>query len=315
MTTDELLQRWSDGSITADELRELTAKLAETEHQSALLDDWLLESSLPDRMPGASVASLPEAQRTTGLLKAAEQPQTRKWSGWLSWRPLTAAAAGLVVGLFSASLVLAVGSPKVTSERLFSLVNGSSGDPPIGHGFPQQTGIWSGDEAAIVDGKLRFITAEGDAGDLKGRAIACDVFRLVDLRSLKATSRSGGETVLELSASFLDSRPPNTNPSVTFFCQLYLFQGDPTQMHQTWPRCIPDALASGSAQVTTLGLDAKGARTLTARCLLPADADFAVAQLVARPNLRPAKLEGLFASDVMLTLKTAPQLPVQIVQR
>ena len=41
MTTDQLLQRWSDGSITADELGELTAKLAEPEHQSALLNDWL----------------------------------------------------------------------------------------------------------------------------------------------------------------------------------------------------------------------------------------------------------------------------------
>lgn len=29
MTTDELLQRWSDGSITADGLRELTAKLTQ----------------------------------------------------------------------------------------------------------------------------------------------------------------------------------------------------------------------------------------------------------------------------------------------
>lgn len=58
-----------------------------------------------------------------------------------------------------------------------------------------------------------------------------------------------------------------------------------------------------------------GALTLTARCLLPAEADSAVAQIVARPNLRPAKLEGLVADDVKLTLKTAPEPPVRIVQR
>ncbi len=97
MTTDELLQRWSDGSITADELRELTAKLAEPEHQNALLDDWLLESSLPDRLPGASVASLTEAMRTTRRLKAAELPQTSMSARWLSWRPLALAAAAVVV--------------------------------------------------------------------------------------------------------------------------------------------------------------------------------------------------------------------------
>jgi hypothetical protein len=132
----------------------------------------------------------------------------------------------------------------------------------------------------------------------------------LDLRTLNSARRSGGETVLELSASLLESLPANAKPSVAFFCQLYLFQGNPTQMHQMWPGSIPDTLASGSAQVTTLGTDAKGARTLTARCLLPADADFAVAQIVARPNLHPAKLEGLFADDVKLTLKSAPELPV-----
>jgi ferric-dicitrate binding protein FerR (iron transport regulator) len=115
MTTDELLQCWSDGSITADELRELTAKLAEPEHQRALLDDWLLESSLPDRLPGASVAALPEAQRKTRLLKAAEPTQTRKWSGWLSWRPLAAAAA---VVLFAGGLLIGASFRTVTPTAM-----------------------------------------------------------------------------------------------------------------------------------------------------------------------------------------------------
>ncbi len=93
MSTSELLQRWSEGSITADELHELTAKLAEPESQSVLLDDWLLESSLAGRLPGVSLAALPEAAGTSRLLKAPELLQARKWSNWLSWRPLAAAAA------------------------------------------------------------------------------------------------------------------------------------------------------------------------------------------------------------------------------
>jgi hypothetical protein len=121
--------------------------------------------------------------------------------------------------------------------------------------------------------------------------------------------------VLELNADFHDGRAPNTKPSVSFFGQLYLFTGDPGSLHQTWPQSIPEALASGSAQVTTLGSDAKGVRTLTAKCLIPAQADFAVIQISARPNLRPAKLDGLSADNVKLTLKTQPALPVRIVQR
>jgi hypothetical protein len=46
-----------------------------------------------------------------------------------------------------------------------------------------------------------------------------------------------------------------------------------------------------------------------------ADADFAVVQISARPNLRPAKLEGLFADDVKLSLKTQPALPVRTILR
>ncbi len=40
------------------------------------------------------------------------------------WRPLAAAAAGLAFGLCSASIVWAIASPKATTERLFSLING-----------------------------------------------------------------------------------------------------------------------------------------------------------------------------------------------
>ena len=86
-------------------------------------------------------------------------------------------------------------------------------------------------------------------------------------------------------------------------------------LHETWPQNNTEALATGSAQVTTLGSDTKGARTLTAKCLVPAEADFAVIQIAARPNLRPAKLDNLFADNVKLTLKTRPILPLRTVVR
>jgi hypothetical protein len=45
---------------------------------------------------------------------------------------------------------------------------------------------------------------------------------------------------------------------------------------------------------------------------MPSEADFAVIQLAARPNIRPALLESLYADDVRLTLKTQPALPVRL---
>ena len=292
--------RYQDGALAPDGIAALEAVMrGDPSKRQLFVDTQLRSMALHDRFRQEAFCV---------------EPAPKKRITWIS-RPITAMAAGLVIGLFSASVVWAISSPKATTERLFSLINGSFDEDRLEVGFPGQTGVWSGDEAAIANGKLCFIAPGSDSNDPSAQAISCDVFQLVDLRPLRHTLSQEGESVLELSANFLDARPRNTKPSVTFFCQLYLFQGDPSALHQSWPQSITDTLASGSAQVTTLGTDAKGTRTLTAKCLVPAEAHFAVIQIAARPNLRPAKLESLFADDVKLTLKTSPELPIRIVQR
>ncbi len=300
--TDFLAQamRYQDGVLTPDEITTLEAAMREEPAKRQLFAETQMRSMvLHDRFRQ-------EAFRI--------EPAKKRRITWIT-RPIAAMAAGLVIGLFSASVVWAISSPRATTERLFSLINGSFDENHLASGFPKQTGLWSGDEAAIADGSLHFIATGSDSNDPNAQAVSCDVFQFVDLRPLRHTLNQEGDSVLELSANFLDARAYNTKPSVTFFCQLYLFQGDPTALHHSWPQSITDTLSSGSAQVTTLGTDAKGTRTLTAKCLVPAEADFAVIQIAARPNLRPAKLEGLFADDVKLTLKTSPELPIRTVQR
>lgn len=295
-----LFMRHQDGVLTADEITALEAVLRDDPTKRQLFAGTQIRSmALYDRFRQ-------DAFRV--------EPASRGEISWIT-RPMAAMAAGLVMGLFSASIVWAMSSPRATAERLFSLINGSFDENRLKHGFPHQTGCWSGDEAAICDGQLRFIAPSSDLGDPTGRAISCDVFQLVDLRPLRHTISLEGDSVLELSADFVDARPQNTKPSVTFFGQLYLFKGDPAALHQSWPQSIADSVASGSAQVTTLGSDAKRKQTITAKCLVPAQADFAVLQIAARPNLRPAKLDSLFADDVKLTLKRQPSLPVRIVRR
>lgn len=147
-----------------------------------------------------------------------------------------------------------------------------------------------------------------------GEAIACDVFQIVDLRPLRRGKAVAGEALLELSAGFLDARPPDTGPSVTFFCHLWLFAGDPARFHATWPQGIDRSLASGTAGLESAGGDATAWRTLTARCVVPPLADFAVIQIAARPNLRPADLTGVVADDVRLTLRISPRLPDRVVR-
>lgn len=295
-----LLMRFQDGELTGEE--------------SAMLEDEMhADPAKRHLFAETQVRTMALHDRFRRDAFRVEMTPRRK-AMWIT-RPIAAMAAGLVIGLFSASIVWAISSPKTTTERLFSLLNGCFDENRLERGFPHQTGFWSGDEAQILDGRLRFIAPGSDSGDPSGRAISCDVFQLVDLRPLRQALSQEGDSVLELSADFRDGRAPNTKPSVSFFCQLYLFQGDPASLHPDWPHDIPEALASGSAQITTLGSDAQGTRTLTAKCLIPAQADYAVIQIAARPNLRPAMLNELSVDDVKLTLKTQPTLPVRMVTR
>jgi len=302
----ELAMRHQDGVLSAAETSAFEAAMhADPAKRRLFTESQLRSMALHDRFRQ-------EAFRL--------EPAPRKQTTW-STRPITAMAAGLVIGLFSASMMWALSAPKATTERLFSLQNGSFEEQRLERGFPRQTGLWSGDEAEIVAGgsderqRLRFVNPGSDAADPNGRAISCDVFQMVDLRPLRAGLAADADAVLELSADFMDDLAANNTSSVTFTAQLFLFSGDPAEAHAQWPHMIKEALASGAALITTHDADHGRWRHAVTRSLLPADATFAVIQIAARPNLRPTQMDSLFADNVRLTLKTQPALPVRLAQR
>ena len=57
MTPDlqNLLHRWREGSLTAEEMRTLTAELAKPEARAALRRDWFLDAALPQALAASSV--------------------------------------------------------------------------------------------------------------------------------------------------------------------------------------------------------------------------------------------------------------------
>ena len=204
-----LLMRHQDSVLTPGEMTAFEAVMrddpakrqlfAETQLCSMALHDRLRQEAFQS---GCGVSRTPDQKRFT----------------WIT-RPIAAMAAGLTIGLFSASIVWAISSPKATTERLSSLVDGSFEQRAIGRGFPRQSGVWSGDEADIVertagDGRqvLRFVSPGADEADPAGPAISCDVFQIVDLRPLRAGLAPEADATLELSARFLDDRPANTPP-------------------------------------------------------------------------------------------------------
>ncbi len=242
--------------------------------------------------------------------------------------PWLAAAAGLVIGLFGASVVWAFANPKAvaTASRLFTLVNGSFEGLPgrVSADFPSEFGVWSGDEAeaadtVAMDGRraLRFVRAEREVALPNYGAASCDVYQLVDLRSLKADV-DPGEATLELSARFMDARR-STGDKVKFICRLYAFSGTPDALPAEWPLSQKEALAAGSGTFDSFGGAPTTWQTVSTKVLLPPGADFAVIHLVVHKPKNPAGTEALFgdqfADDVRLTLKTQPTLPVRLAQR
>jgi len=69
---DELLRRWREGTISDEEMRQLTESLVTQEGREALRNDWFLEEVLP------------EALRTSPVLGMLSRPSLMaRWTEWL----------------------------------------------------------------------------------------------------------------------------------------------------------------------------------------------------------------------------------------
>jgi anti-sigma factor RsiW len=117
-------------------------------------------------------------------------------SRWLSWRPLAAAAAGIVLGMFCTSVVWAY---SMNPRKVTLLHEGFEHSPLIVHqAFPTAFSQWSVDTGDLVGPEQgaspkeggRMLRLEPKADDKFTRA-----HYIVNLRQIPAFSRSGAHTV------------------------------------------------------------------------------------------------------------------------
>ena len=111
-----LLHRWREGSLTTEEMRTLTAELAQPEAREALRRDWFLEAALPQALAASAVIlRTPRpalAERLHGwtarhltILTSSDSPDERTALFALRlWA--RASFAALAVGLITASWLL-----------------------------------------------------------------------------------------------------------------------------------------------------------------------------------------------------------------
>ena len=141
----ELARRCLDGEASGDEFAQLESLLR---NDPEFRRDYLRYLNVD-----TALAALPKTAEQSGL-------PNRRSAPFVQWRPLaTAAAAGLVFGLFCASVAWAIfvpGKPAPPTQPgariVLPVLTESFEDPatPFASGFPSRAGEWGGDRLGFL---------------------------------------------------------------------------------------------------------------------------------------------------------------------
>jgi len=273
MTTNwhDLIQRYISGTITEAETEALEQQLK----TDPALRDWYLDAlNLDSALEAAAESAQTALSLPVPLSQRALTPVGATSTRWFTWRPLTAAAAGLVIGLFSASMVFGFGARSV--EKVISLLQESfeSGPAPLVTGMPEEVNLWSGDYSEIVEKYEGVKPAQGTKmarvlrSDYDGKTSSKpskqgDLMRVVDVRPFLREA-NGGEVVMTMSALFNAAPFPEAE---RYEGAVYLYALG--QLGSTEESLLEDALAHSHGGCRSLDRDPATWQRATARLLLP----------------------------------------------
>ena len=328
---DHLIHGHLDDSLTESENAEFESLMIES--ASARRRFWDLaevqglarESARLAGVQAEVEAALPEALHTSPVLKLAQkmdpmatpqQTESKRWTGWLTWRPLTAAAAGLVIGVFCASFAWAYVAPSLGKVITLLQESFESVPAPLVTGVPIEAGKWSGDYTEVVgeqqgvkpeSGKkmLRFLRADFEGKVKPEGSYISEVHQLIDLRPYRREFADGG-AVVQLSAAFNAFSFPAEE---AFVCSVSLQALDAetaingsTRIGET---LLIDCLAMARNSRLKVDRDPATWQRLNAELRLPSNTDFILIRIaLAHTNQaqRRESFDGHYLDGVRLTL-------------
>lgn len=315
-SNDELFSRVCDGLATAEEITALHRLISA---DTAALDAWLRYSALHRELVGGAV--LQSEPRLRVLPSASSAAAKHRF--WPQWRPLASAAAGVVFGLFSATLVWAYvvplgGKPVTLLDESFE-----SASAPVVTRVPLKPDVWRGDYAEVVGEQqgvkpeagqhmLRFLRAEsGGKPRAMGGHIA-DVYRLIDLRDHRQEFIDGG-AVVQASAS-VNAMPFPENERFGCAISIYALDAEsvPDSASYLGTALENDANAMARSSRTKLDRDPDHWQRLTTEMRLPANTEFLVVRLHINQLFESdgsSVFTGSYADEVRVTLTRRSPLP------
>lgn len=300
---DTLFDAWSESRLTPAEATELSALLrTDPTARAAFRAAAELHGQLHAAIDGLNL------DQATAPSKVIAFPASRRALGLVA----TFLALGLTVASFGWLLAARTGQtvarPLGIHDGGFDTLRGQ-----IPSGFPAKTFTWGGDpsEVSMVSAThptaVRFLEAGGEPNVPHSPHQSCDIFQIIDLRSIQAELLGSSEAFVELQASFHDARA-HKGATVRFISKIYVFEGNPADIAAQWPPQQDKILGSGAQFYVSQGGSPVSWKTLSTRCVLPPTASFLVIQIGAGSGTVPAQaspqLGAHYVDDIRLTLKT-----------
>ena len=202
----ELIRRCRDGDASTEELAQLESCLREdADFRQAYVRYINVDVALS---AVAKVLPMPEEPMT---------PSRPSRSAWLSWRPLTAAAAGIVFGMFCTSVVFGYVAQRAALMKKIPLAVFDPGfedvEPPLDDGLPKRVGQWGVDSAKLVPAENGVQPLEGEhmlrlepiPREKQVKNHTSRVYQLLDLRA-QPQEILAGDAEVQVTASFFVTR-------------------------------------------------------------------------------------------------------------
>ena len=312
MNTDwnELIHRYIAGQTTDEETRHLEASLK--------ADDKLADLYLRHiELEVALETHASSAQITRELLSAPAEAVTRRSTNWYAWRPLTAAAAGIVFGMLCTSVVFGFVNQQAAVKKVPLLAFDAGLEDvtqTLKDGLPDHVGQWGMDEASIVAAEENVLPLQGERM-LRLEPIppqkpvknhTSRAYQMLDLRS-QPVAMMNGEVEAEVTASFCAT---NSDLSSRYLIRAIALDEEPeTATKNFWSKVESDGVVSESQRFDTLP-GKSGWHTFSMKLRLPPGSKTLVLIFGAVPpedTSRPALVHYL--DDVQVSLLTPQPLP------
>lgn len=298
----QLIDLMLEGSLPEEECARILSRIeGDPEALAYLADRTLLVCAL--RKNGGRAALRDWA---TASLAFPSPKAVKPLSRWAGVRPLAAMAAGLTVGLFSASLVFGFVREKSVGERtLCPLADASfeNSELRLTKGFAGGLSQWCGDDSQVVGEENGHLPKDGKHMlrlDSKARG-PHRVSQAIDLASLRPNVE-GATREFEVSAYFLAG---DKSIPVRYAIQAFAVGENLADFNQDWNSLREEAIVTGARGVDVKP-GASGWQKVALTIQVPSSARTLVISFIARHQDKASIASPDYLDEIALTTRTMP---------